>query len=473
MGAPERAQPHGLSELRALYIGAAAEAERRVTRVLGVEGITCVPTCVRSPAELIDALQDERPWDLLIGEHALESLSFMQALRIIAARDCEPPAILLDGAIGEQAVADALQAGAAAYVSTGDPARLAPAITVALEKTAASRERARAADNAQSMASWLISAAPDAIIIIDAHGEIVVANDRAVELFGYTSEELLGQPVEMLVPERSRAGHVALRDAYAHDPQIRGMGVESDLLARTREGREIPVAITLSPVPTPSGTLVSASIRDNTARMQAAEALRLAEERFRGAFEEAPIGMALVALDGCCLSANRALCEIVGYDEDELHGLSFQQITHREDLGTEREHIKRMMRGEIRSYKLVKRYIHKEGRLIWVDLSVELVDGSAFLLNASGYESEVLIDKGRDLGRGHFSQADVKLTMSVNMIARTRSSVPAPTRPSLTSRATSVRGTYRPKALRPSSMALNDCARLWTSRKTPPDSGTT
>ncbi len=377
MGAPERAQPHGLSELRALYVGAAAEAERRVTRVLGVEGITCVPTCVRSPAELIDALQDERPWDLLIGEHALESLSFMQALRIIAARDWQPPAILLDGSIGEQAVADALQAGAAAYVSTADPARLAPTLTVALEKTAASRERARAADNAQSMASWLISAAPDAIIIIDARGEIVVANDRAVELFGYTSEELLGQPVEMLVPERSRAGHVALRDAYARDPQIRGMGIESDLLARTREGREIPVAITLSPVPTQSGTLVSASIRDNTARMQAAEALRLAEERFRGAFEEAPIGMALVGLDGSCLSANRALCEIVGYGEDELHGLSFQQITHREDLGIEREHIKRMMRGEIGSYKLVKRYVHKEDRLIWVDLSVSLVRDGA------------------------------------------------------------------------------------------------
>jgi len=113
------------------------------------------------------------------------------------------------------------------------------------------------------------------------------------------------------------------------------------------------------------------------ARERQDEMLREAQERFRGAFEHAPIGMALVAPDGRWLRVNGALCDIVGYTEDELLARSFQDITHPDDLETDLDQVRRMLSGEIRTYQLDKRYIHRGGRVVWVTLSVSLVHDSA------------------------------------------------------------------------------------------------
>jgi PAS domain S-box-containing protein len=117
-----------------------------------------------------------------------------------------------------------------------------------------------------------------------------------------------------------------------------------------------------------------ANLRDvlDTQRRQA-EALREAEERFRGAFDNAPIGMALVAPDGRWLRVNRAVSEIVGYDEHEMLQRNFRDITHPDDLEADLEAVSRMLSGEIRSYQIDKRYIHRDGRIVWITLSVSLV----------------------------------------------------------------------------------------------------
>ena len=121
---------------------------------------------------------------------------------------------------------------------------------------------------------------------------------------------------------------------------------------------------------------VIAAIRDVSDRVQADEALRLAEERFRNAFEEAPIGMALVAPDGRWLRVNRLICEIVGYSEEELLARTFQDITHPDDLDADLEYVRQMLAGEIRTYQMEKRYFHKEGHIVWINLSVSLVRDS-------------------------------------------------------------------------------------------------
>jgi PAS domain S-box-containing protein len=108
-----------------------------------------------------------------------------------------------------------------------------------------------------------------------------------------------------------------------------------------------------------------------------AEALREAEERFRGAFEHAAIGMAMVAPDGRWLRVNPALCEIVGYSEQQLLDRSFQDLTHPDDLDNDLEHVRRMLSGEIRSYQLDKRYFHRNGNVVWITLSVSLVHDAA------------------------------------------------------------------------------------------------
>ena len=108
-------------------------------------------------------------------------------------------------------------------------------------------------------------------------------------------------------------------------------------------------------------------------RRRAEETLREAEERFRSSFENAAIGMALVGTDGRWLQANRALCEIVGYSVDELLGIKFQDITHPEDLTSDLEHARRLLAGEIGSYRTEKRYVRKDGGVVWAALSVSLV----------------------------------------------------------------------------------------------------
>ncbi|WP_414526520.1 PAS domain S-box protein [Nodularia chucula] len=102
-------------------------------------------------------------------------------------------------------------------------------------------------------------------------------------------------------------------------------------------------------------------------------ALRESEERFRRAYNDAAIGMALVAPDGRWLSVNSALCDIVGYSEAELLNITFQAITHSEDLDTDLNYVQRLLSGEIRSYQMEKRYFHKQGYIVWVLLSVSLM----------------------------------------------------------------------------------------------------
>ena len=108
-----------------------------------------------------------------------------------------------------------------------------------------------------------------------------------------------------------------------------------------------------------------------------AEALREAEERFRGAFEHAAIGMALVALDGRWLRVNQAVCEIAGYTEQELLERRFQDLTHPDDLAADLERVGQMLRGEISSYQLDERYVHRDGHVVWITLSVSLVHDAA------------------------------------------------------------------------------------------------
>jgi two-component system cell cycle sensor histidine kinase/response regulator CckA len=118
---------------------------------------------------------------------------------------------------------------------------------------------------------------------------------------------------------------------------------------------------------------VPAALRD------AEEALRQSEEQFRSAFSFAAIGMALVATDGRFLRVNDALCELVGYQQHELLAMTFQDITHPDELEADLDYVRRILDGEIRTYQMEKRYLHRTGREVWVLLSVSLVragDGS-------------------------------------------------------------------------------------------------
>lgn len=120
----------------------------------------------------------------------------------------------------------------------------------------------------------VLESAPDAMVVIDASGTILFVNHQVTALFGYDTQEVVGQAVEMLLPERFRTRHTAHRSAYAGAVRVRPMGVGLELFARRRDGSEFPVEISLSPIQQQGGLIVAAAIRDVTDRARVEREIR-------------------------------------------------------------------------------------------------------------------------------------------------------------------------------------------------------
>lgn len=178
----------------------------------------------------------------------------------------------------------------------------------------------------------LYESLPDGVVLTSANGEILRVNAQAEKLFGYSRDDLLGQPVEMLIPERFRASHVNQRRAYHRDPRLRPMGAGLELYARRKDGTDFPVDIMLSPFETKDGMLVVAVVRDITERKRAEGALRHSEERLRSIVETVK-DYAILTLDpeGRVTSWNRAAERIKGYRAEEIIGQHFSRFYPPED----------------------------------------------------------------------------------------------------------------------------------------------
>ncbi|MEU2156519.1 PAS domain S-box protein [Streptomyces sp. NPDC019396] len=159
----------------------------------------------------------------------------------------------------------------------------------------------------------LLEAAPDAMVIVDDAGTIRLVNAQTEALFGYQRDELLGRPVEILVPQRFRDTHASHRDSYTDNRQVRPMGAGLELHGVRRDGTEFPVEISLSPLETTDGLLVSAAVRDVSER-------KAAEERFRSLLESAPDAMVIVDDAGTIRLVNAQTEALFGYQRDELLG---------------------------------------------------------------------------------------------------------------------------------------------------------
>ena len=133
----------------------------------------------------------------------------------------------------------------------------------------------------------LLEAAPDAMIIVDRDGRITLANHQMEKLFGHTREDLIGERIEILVPQRFRKGHPGHRTAYFGDPRTRPMGAGIDLFALRKDGTEFPAEISLAPIETEEGVFATAAVRDISER-------RKVEAKFRGLLESAPDAVVIV-----------------------------------------------------------------------------------------------------------------------------------------------------------------------------------
>jgi PAS domain S-box-containing protein len=165
----------------------------------------------------------------------------------------------------------------------------------------------------------LLESAPDAMVIVDPQGRIALVNRQTEQLFGYQREELLGQPIEKLVPERFHQRHRKHRNGYLAEPGVRPMGAGLQLYGRRKDASEFPVEISLSPLQTEQGTLVSAAVRDITERKQA-------EEQFRGLLESAPDAVVIVDAAARITLINRQTERLFGYQREELLGQPIETL---------------------------------------------------------------------------------------------------------------------------------------------------
>src|ERR687884_1274360 len=191
----------------------------------------------------------------------------------------------------------------------------------------------------------VLDAAFDAIVTITPEGIVRWFNRGAERIFGHRAEEVIGQPVTLLMPQRYRELCVGGLHRYLRTGEARVVGVTTELVGLRKDGSEFPVEMSLGETYEDGERLFTGMIRDVTERKRAESALRESEQRFRGSFERAATGMALVGTDGRFLRVNRSLCEILGYPERELLGKTFQEITHPEDLDADLDQVRRMLDG--------------------------------------------------------------------------------------------------------------------------------
>ena len=219
----------------------------------------------------------------------------------------------------------------------------------------------------------MIESAPEAIIVYNFE-TFLYLNPFAAERLGADAISLVGQRIMDFVHEDSKQLVV---DRLRQLAKTGTAGPAMDVTFVSRSGVAIPAEIVSVPITFDEHPAILGLIRDISKRSDAERALRESEERFGNAFRYSPHGMAFVALDGRWLRANKSLCEMLGYSEEELRDISIQTVTHPDDLKEDLAHLARLVSGEISSYTRVKRYYRKDGRVIWVSLAVSAVHNAA------------------------------------------------------------------------------------------------
>jgi PAS domain S-box-containing protein len=225
----------------------------------------------------------------------------------------------------------------------------------------------------------LLQSAPDAVIIADDAGRIVLVNDHTEALFGYAREELDGKPTEMLMPERFHERHVAHRTDFLGDPRKRPMGVGLELAGRRKDGTEFPVDISLSAIDTDEGRLLTAFVRDISERRTGEIAIR----RLAAIVESSDDAIISKSPDGTIVTWNRGAEHIFGYTAAEAIGRSINLIIPIDQPDELPETLTRLKRGEeIEQYETLR--LRRDGVKIAVALKISGIrDGDGALVGTS------------------------------------------------------------------------------------------
>lgn len=207
-------------------------------------------------------------------------------------------------------------------------------------------------------------------------GRLLHVNEAFCRMTGYTRDSLIGKPFTAIIHPEDRGTNYAEYQSllYGDIPRI---GAQKRFIRANGQMIWVQADATLLRDEKGEPLQILVIIQDITDHKQAEEALRLSEARYRMAFESAATGMMLVSLDGYSLSVNRPLIDMLGYSEEELRTLKFEDFTYPDDLDSNTNLFQQALAGEIDSYQLEKRFLHKRGHVVWGLLSAGLVRDDA------------------------------------------------------------------------------------------------
>jgi len=254
-----------------------------------------------------------------------------------------------------------------------EPGRFAVVFTDSTER----KRHEEALRTNESRYRELVQNANSVIIRWSQEGKLTFFNEFAEKFFGWKAEEVIGEHVGILIPERESAGRDLsglVQDIVAH-PEHYTNNINENVC---RDGRRVWMAWTNRAIRDERGnvTEILAIGSDVSDLWQVEAALRESEEKFRSAFANAAIGFAMTTPDGRFLDANPAYCRLTGYHLDELRRLAFPQIIHPDDFGENMRRIDQMLTGDTASFVLENRYVRKDGDVVWVRKSVSIVRGA-------------------------------------------------------------------------------------------------
>ena len=228
-----------------------------------------------------------------------------------------------------------------------------------------------------AQAKSILKTAVDAIITITRDGIIHSFNPAAEKMFGYSAQEAIGKNISILMPEAYRCNHDSYIASYLKTGEAKIIGIGREASAVRKDGSLFSVHLAISETHVDGSTLFTGIIRDISDLKTAQRELQISEEQFRGAFEFAAHGMAIVSVNGDWLKVNKSLAEILGYTEKELLLTNFQTITYPDDLEIKLNGLKQLLENEIEYFQSETRYIHQNGDVVWVLSSATLVRDSS------------------------------------------------------------------------------------------------
>ncbi|MGD0566394.1 MAG: PAS domain S-box protein [Candidatus Goldiibacteriota bacterium] len=364
----------GKKEMKVLIIeDSASDASLLTDKLREFKNILCEITTAGSLKESSEMLESGL-FDVIFLDLNLPDSRGIETFIKINKNRKESPVIIMTAETELETILKILNTGAQNYIIKGEESAVSLERTVLYsverEKNIGEIVRAKRIqkESEQKFSSLFFSSSVGLMLARASDGRIMEANRTLEKKFGYTREEVIGKTtIELGLWESKEIRDNVLKAAFNNGP-VNGI----ELRFRDKKGNLIPCLFSIAPIELNNEKCAVSTIVDISEQKKYENELKLNEEQFRSAFEQAAVGIAFTDFAGRFIKLNQRYCDILGYTKEELEGRLFEDITYPENVEKDLMAISSMLKGGLDVYKTEKRYIKKDKTLVWTELTVSL-----------------------------------------------------------------------------------------------------